>query len=67
MQLRRRELSAEFMALAKITELTFDNVFHWCLLRNNSWEPGEAVASLASYVAADPGDRSSRLALAENY
>jgi tetratricopeptide (TPR) repeat protein len=67
MQLRRTELSAEFMALSKLSELTFDNVFHWGLLRNNSWEPGEAVAFLARYVAADPSDRSSRLALAENY
>jgi tetratricopeptide (TPR) repeat protein len=67
MQLRRAELSAEFMALSKLTDLTFDNVFHWCLLRNNSWEPREAVESLARYVAADPGDRWSRLALAENY
>jgi len=60
-------LNGEFTALSKLTELTFDNVFHWCLLRNNSWEPGEAVQSLASYVAADPDDRSSRLALAANY
>jgi tetratricopeptide (TPR) repeat protein len=67
MQLRRAELSAEFMALAKLTNLTFDNAFHWGLLRNNSWEPGTAVDSLAGYVAADPLDRSSRLALAENY
>ncbi len=67
MQLRRSELSAEFMALSKLSELTFDNVFHWGLLRNNSWDPGEAVESLARYVAADPSDRSSRLALAENY
>jgi tetratricopeptide (TPR) repeat protein len=67
MQLRRRELSGEFDALSKLTALTFDNVFHWCLLRNNTWEPAEAVETLASYVAADPSDRSSRLALAENY
>lgn len=67
MQLRRAELSDEFMALSKLSELTFDNVFHWGLLRNNSWEPGEAVATLARYVAADPTDRWSRLALAENY
>jgi tetratricopeptide (TPR) repeat protein len=67
MQLRRAELSAEFMALSKLTNLTFENVFHWCLLRNNSWEPGELVETLLRYVAADPGDRSSRLALAENY
>ena len=67
MQVRRSELSDEFMALAKLSELTFDNVFHWGLLRNNSWEPGELVATLAKYVAADPSDRWSRLALAETY
>ena len=47
-----------------ITELTSGNVFHWCLLRNNSWEPGEAVATLSRIrrggsqrpmVAAGPG------------
>ena len=67
MQLRRPELNAEFIALSKLTSLTFDNVFHWGLLRNNSWEPGTAVGSLADYAAADPLDRWSRLALAENY
>jgi len=67
MQLRRPQLSAEFLALSEHTELTADNVFHWCLLRNNSWEPGEAIATLSRYVAADPGDRWSRLALADNY
>jgi tetratricopeptide (TPR) repeat protein len=67
MQLRRTELGAQFMALSKLAELTFDNVFHWGLLRSNLWDPAEAVESLARYVAADRSDRSSRLALAENY
>ena len=67
MQLRRAELNDEFTALSKLSELTFDNAFHWGLLRNNSWEPGEAITTLARYVAADPTDRWSRLALAENY
>ena len=66
MQLRRAELNSEFLAVSKLTSLTFENVFHWCLLRNNSWEPGEAVESLSRYIAADPEDRWSRLALAEN-
>ena len=66
MQLRRAELTSEFLALSRLTALSFDNVFHWCLLRNNSWEPGEAVESLSRYIAADPEDRWSRLALAEN-
>ena len=67
MQLRRPELNAQFLALSALTPLTSDNVFHWCLLHTNSWDPGEAVATLVRYVAADPDDRWSRLALAENY
>ena len=67
MQLRRPELNARFLALSELTPLVSDNVFHWCLLRTNSWEPGEAVAALLRYTAADPDDRWSRLALAENY
>jgi tetratricopeptide (TPR) repeat protein len=67
MQLRRAKLSAEFMALSRLTNLSFDNAFHWGLLRNNSWEPGTALGSLAAYAAADPLDRWSRLAIAENY
>jgi tetratricopeptide (TPR) repeat protein len=66
-QLRRPELNAEFLALSKLTDLTFKNVFDWCMLRNNSWEPGEAIPLLARFVAGDPEDRWSRLALAENY
>jgi tetratricopeptide (TPR) repeat protein len=66
MQLRRRELRAQFLALRGLAPLSFDNVFHWCLLRNNVWEPREAVATLRRYVSADPLDRWSRLALAEN-
>jgi tetratricopeptide (TPR) repeat protein len=67
MQERRAELNAEFRALSSLSELTADNVWHWCLLRNNSWEPREAIATLGQYVAADPLDRWSRLALADNY
>jgi tetratricopeptide (TPR) repeat protein len=66
MQLRRAELCAQFLALSRLVPLSSDNVFHWCLLRSNSWEPGEAVATLLRYVAADPLDRWSRLAVAEN-
>jgi len=67
MQLRRNELSEEFTALSKLTELTYDNVFHWCLLRNCTWEPGEVAETLSTFLEADPSDRQSRLALADNY
>jgi tetratricopeptide (TPR) repeat protein len=67
MQLRRKEISREFLALSQLVDLTFDNAFHWCLLRNNVWEAREVVQSLSRYVAADPQDRWSRLAIAENF
>lgn len=66
LQLRRPELNKEFQALARLVGLTFDNVHHWCTLRNNSWEPGLVVEHLLDYLAADPEDRYSRLAVSEN-
>lgn len=65
-QLRRVELNAEFEALARLADLSFDNVFHWCLLRVAQWEPATAIDELAAFLEADPDDRWSRLALAEN-
>lgn len=67
MQLRRNDLKREFNALSQLTELTYDNVFHWCLVRNCLWEPGEVAKTLSSFLEADPADRHSRLALADNY
>jgi tetratricopeptide (TPR) repeat protein len=67
MQLRRDEVNEQFTALSELTELTYDNVFHWCLLRNCLWEPGEVAETLSEFLAADPSDRHSRLALADNY
>lgn len=66
MQLRRPELSARFRTLAGLTPLSYDNVWHWCLTRNSLWEPREIVDELRRYVEADPEDRESRLALADN-
>jgi tetratricopeptide (TPR) repeat protein len=66
MQLRRPELNREFQALAKLTPLTFDNVWHWCLTRSLLWEPSELVRDLRAWVAADPDDLNSRIALADN-
>ena len=66
-QLRRTELNAEFVVLSQLSNLTFDNAFHWCLLRSYSWEPAKMLGGLEQYIEADPDDRWSRLALAENY
>ena len=65
-QLRRAELAAEFLALSGLTDLRFQEMFHWGMLKNESWEPGEAAGKLAKCIAADPDDRWSRLGLAEN-
>ena len=51
--------------LSRLAPMTFDNVFHWCLTRNTVWEPHERLQDLRRYVAADPDDRGSRVALAE--
>jgi tetratricopeptide (TPR) repeat protein len=66
LQLRIPEIDAEFEGLSKLTELTYANVFHWCLIRNLAWEVGDAAEALGRFVASDPEDRQSRLALAEN-
>ena len=36
-------------------------------MRTASWEPGPVIKDLTLYIAADPEDRWSKLALAENY
>jgi tetratricopeptide (TPR) repeat protein len=66
-QLRRTELNAEFTALSELTDLSFDDAFRWGLLRSYAWEPGKEIEGLSRYIEADPRDRWSRLALAENY
>jgi len=66
-QLRRAEVNAEFTALSALTDLSFANAFHWGLLRSISWEPAKEIEGLSRYIAADPRDRWSRLALADNY
>jgi len=66
MQLRRPEINDEFLALQKLTGLTYDEVYRWTSLLNNSWEPGDVVGDLIRFVQADALDRWSRLALAEN-
>jgi len=66
MQLRRRELTEQFRALSHQVQLTYDDIFLWCLTRGTVWEPEESSKQLAKFVAADPADRGSRLGLAED-
>lgn len=65
-QLRRQELSAQFAEMSKLTPLTYDDIFLWCLSRGVDWEPTETGLWLEKFVEADSEDRESRVALAEN-
>jgi tetratricopeptide (TPR) repeat protein len=63
MQFRRREVDAAFKAMARVTPLTQYDLYTWGLTHYVVWGPDSAHA-LESYIAADPDDRYSRLALA---
>lgn len=66
LQLRRQELRQAFEQLSKVAPMGFQNVFHWCLTRGNDWEPDEIVEDMTRFIAADPNDRWSRIALARS-
>ena len=64
---RRQDLLEQFAALAEIGPLTFGLINHWCITHQDIFnEPSKLKADLEKFVAADPGDRLSRLALAMN-
>jgi tetratricopeptide (TPR) repeat protein len=67
MQLRRREVDAEFKALARLTPLTHQELYTWGLTHfnflYNVWAQ-DTAEHLESFILADPGDRYSRLSLA---
>ncbi|MDX2036124.1 MAG: tetratricopeptide repeat protein [Isosphaeraceae bacterium] len=66
MQSRWKELAAQFRGLAKLGAVKVDDVILWCLTRSVTWRPEEITADLQGWADADPDDRWSRLALAEN-
>ena len=63
-QSRRREVDAEFLQLAKLTQLTHHDLFTWALTHFTRWNP-DIVADLDGFIKADPEDRYSRLAVVE--
>jgi tetratricopeptide (TPR) repeat protein len=65
MQMRRDGLDAQFRALATLGPLTYDDALVWGLARGPKWNAEEVVADLRRFVATDPEERWSRLALAE--
>ena len=62
-QLRKKDVDAEFKALAQLTQLTHHDLFTWGLTHFTDWDPGISV-ELEAAIKSDPGDRHSRLALA---
>ena len=64
-QHRQAELDAMLGALLDLDALDFPYILHWTKTRNTPWNPGGDLPALEQFVAADPEDRGSRLALAE--
>jgi tetratricopeptide (TPR) repeat protein len=63
-QLRRRDVDAEFKALSRLTTLSHHDLFTWCVTHFSVWAP-DIADDLESFIKADPLDRFSRLALAK--
>ncbi len=52
-------------ALSELNALGFEHLLHWGKTRNVVWDPSRDCQSLAKYLAADPEDRYTRLALVD--
>ena len=67
LQLRRREVDAEFKVLARLTPLTHQELYTWGVTHfnflYNVWAQ-DTAEHLESFILSDPGDRYSRLSLA---
>jgi tetratricopeptide (TPR) repeat protein len=63
MQSRRRELDAEFKALAELVPLTRYDLYIWGLTHFVTWG-SDSANELAAFIEADPEDRKSRVAMA---
>lgn len=64
MQHRQNEADAEFRALAAGSAVDYKLAFLWCQNACDIWDPRETGARLSKFLAADPADRPTRLALA---
>jgi predicted Zn-dependent protease len=64
-QHRQAELDDQLIALLDLNILDFQYVLHWTKTRNTIWNPKGDLPALEKFVAADPQDRWSRLALVE--
>ena len=66
-QHRQAELDDQLIALLDLNVLDFQYVLHWTKTRNTIWNPKGDLPTLEKFVAADPEDRWSRLALVEAF
>jgi tetratricopeptide (TPR) repeat protein len=66
-QRRKAECDAQFRALAKRMPLDYVLAFAWGQNYCGIWDPNGARKVLSPFLAADPADRWSRLALAYSY
>ena len=67
LQRRKRECDAVYHELARRKDLDYILAFAWCQNTCQLWDPGEARKVLTGFLAKDPSDRFSRLALAASY
>jgi tetratricopeptide (TPR) repeat protein len=63
-QSRRREVDAEFRALARLVSVNYHDLYTWALTRFSRWNT-DVARDLEKFIEADPNDRDSRLALAK--
>lgn len=66
MQTRRQAIREQMRILAESSPLTFDHMFVWCLTRGSVWDSNEIVDFMTAFLANDPKDDWSRLALADS-
>ena len=64
-QRRLPELDEQLSALSLLGELPPSYVLHWGKIRNVNWNYEKDLDNLRRFVSGDPGDRHSRLTLAE--
>jgi tetratricopeptide (TPR) repeat protein len=67
LQRRKAECDSQFRALFRKVAMDYVLAFNWCQNYCSIWNPNEAGEVLKQFVAADPTDRWSRLALATSY
>ncbi|WP_422927083.1 tetratricopeptide repeat protein [Singulisphaera sp. PoT] len=64
-QHRQKEVDAHVHVLSEVGSLPYDQLLHWSQTRNIVWNPTRDCEALERFIANDPDDRDSRLALAD--